>query len=187
MVSVYFTAPVYKIYFFKILLYLNALLLFFPCSYEPLHPWKIRVMEEDDSYTRAAHVFLRDLFQCNLEPHPENVAYMARSRWYRRWNAFLTSQCSPPTKRLKGTQYEVTQNHELREQQQNLEHEKQLLNNASQKLQKVVLQKSQQAVSSSRVGVDKRPSCDDASFVSDVCRRSSLHVAKVRLHHRPPL
>ncbi|XP_045138943.1 uncharacterized protein LOC123520593 isoform X2 [Portunus trituberculatus] len=175
-------------------------------SYEPLHPWKIRMLEEDDSYTRAAHTLLRDLFQCHMEPHPGHVAYMARSHWYLRWNTRLSSQCTPTMKVVQGTQDRVKYQ-ESREQQQKLGHEKQLFN-ASQGLQKVVWQvlqesryealdhnekvqlakerpglqdkdRKQQEPSSSRLNVGKRPSCDDASFVSDVCRRSSLHVAKV--------
>ncbi|KAK8405365.1 hypothetical protein O3P69_001722 [Scylla paramamosain] len=177
-------------------------------SYEPLHPWKIRVLEEDDSNTRAAHVLLRDLFQCHMEPHAGHVAYMARSHWYLRWNTHLASQCTAPTKGPQGTQDRIKQYQESQVKQQELGHEKKLFN-ASQEFQKVVWQiqesqheagdhdekvevvkkqpgqqdkdrhKKQQEPSSPRVNGDKRPSCDDASFVSDVCLRSSLHVAKV--------
>lgn len=207
-----------------------------PFSYEPLHPWKIRVLEEDDSTTRSALALLKDLFRCRLEPHPQQVAYMARSHWYLRWNTRLASQCTVQSKRpqktgiqeqQKGSQElaksrQVTQGHQqgAREQIQQehiLQKRDQLTAeqiqqegieslykehhvNSSQRAQEqtgrsqdhhsetgrqqehvVVREKRMKRKSRSpeRKEAANSPSCDNPSHVSEVCRRSALHVAKV--------
>lgn len=221
-----------------------------PHSYEPLHPWKIRVLEEDDSLSRAALTLLKDLFRCRLESHAQQVAYMASSHWYLRWNTRLASQCRAPakgqqqrgiqeqhkesqelakgwqvTQGQKGASEQVIQKHLLQKRgQQNKEQTGQHTDNRIQQEATRNLYKEQHHVSISHVvqepvwrGQDQQseigrhqkrvhagekwvkqqlrssdgkeassPSCDDASYVSEVCRRSPLHVAKVS-HHQHTL
>lgn len=214
-----------------------------PYSYEPLHPWKIQVLEEDNSATRAAVALLKDLFQCRLEPHARQVAYMANSHWYLRWNSHLTSQCNPPSKvqkqrgiqhKQKGSQQLVKENHgtksqenwvwkQTKQKQRFKKWGKGTNDKIEQQTRKKMLQgkplnvyeehyinsdfqgveeqtkknkdkraatgNNQQYVQEAGMGLEKEPhtprregtfpSCDNASFVSEVCRRSALHVAKV--------
>lgn len=220
-----------------------SLFLFTPLySYEPLHPWKVRVLEDDDSTTRAALTLLKDLFRCNLEPHARQVAYMAGSHWYLRWNTRLASQCTAPAQGLQqgGAQEHGTGAKEAAKEQQGTQGQQgareRVKENSVQKRGKVAnVQMKQQTnkqmqhsgtslyarlqhVASGSQGAQERtrknepgslqkhvqdggkrvnqephsagrieatpPSCDDASFVSEVCRRSALHVAKVS--HAPP-
>lgn len=201
------------------------------------------MLEEDDSLSRAALALLKDLFRCRLEPHTQQVAYMASSHWYLRWNTRLASRCTAPAKeeqervileQQKGSQELVKARHVThgqqgaREQvlqkltlqkhgQENKETTEAQADNYIQKEGTGNLYKEKHHVSGShgvqeqvRRGQDQQseigklqmhihtgenwvkqqprspdakedspPTCDDASYVSEVCRRSSLHVAKV--------
>ena len=101
------------------------------------------MLEEDDNDTREAVVWLRDLFQCDMKPHAQQVNYLENVDLYILWNSHLSSQCASKVKKKKHGRISPFK---------------------------------------------KMPPCNDTSLVSDVCRHSALHVAKVsHLHVLPRL
>ncbi|XP_042223367.1 carbohydrate sulfotransferase 5-like isoform X2 [Homarus americanus] len=128
-------------------------------SYEPLHPWKIKVLYDDDNTTQAAVTFLKDLFHCRLEQHEQQVSYMASQHWYLRSNTRLASHCH------------YQQGDKPEQQQQQGDKPKQEEHQQKQQGEHQERQQQEETSSSS--------SCFNASFVSQLCRSSRLHVAKV--------
>lgn len=150
------------------------------------------MLEEDDNGTRTAVALLKDLFHCDMEPHAQQVAYMARSPFYLRWNTRLSSQCTAPSRinqqksrkpwqgpghekpqgRQKGTRQTQEPHHDIVDHKEKVQVGGKRLNQSEDRHQR------QKPFSGGKE--NNRPYCDDTSFVSDVCRHSSLHVAKVR-------
>lgn len=207
------------------------------------------MLEKDNSITRAAVALLKDLFRCHLQPHARQVAYMANSHWYLRWNSRLASQCTEPAKlqkqrdiqeQQKGSQQlgkgkQRTQNQQNRVKELTKEkHGLQKLRNETngqikqqsgkevhqegtvnlykehhrvvsdfQEMQELTKKNHDKQIETEnnqqydkvhavRGGMKQEPrspdrkvtppSCDNTSFVSEVCRSSALHVAKVSHH-----
>ncbi|XP_037777751.1 carbohydrate sulfotransferase 3-like [Penaeus monodon] len=62
-------------------------------SYEPLHMYGVKVMDQDDARTRSALVLMKDLLLCRLESHSDQVSYMGRCDFYLRQNVYLKGHC----------------------------------------------------------------------------------------------
>ncbi|XP_047469207.1 carbohydrate sulfotransferase 5-like [Penaeus chinensis] len=79
-------------------------------SYEPLHMYGVKVMDQDDATTRSALVIMKDILLCRLERHANQVDYMSKRRFYINQNVYLRDHClmSDPKGRaslLRNTSY----------------------------------------------------------------------------------
>ncbi|XP_063592841.1 carbohydrate sulfotransferase 3-like [Penaeus indicus] len=62
-------------------------------SYEPLHMYGVKVMDQDDARTRSALALMKDLLLCRLDSHSDQVFYMGRCDFYLSQNVYLRDRC----------------------------------------------------------------------------------------------
>ncbi|XP_042892103.1 carbohydrate sulfotransferase 3-like [Penaeus japonicus] len=138
-------------------------------SYEPLHMYGVRILDQDSEDLRYALVLMKDLMRCRLQKHPDQVSHMGRQDFYFQQNTFLNNLCrrdngmySCKNATYVGEVCGSAELHVVKVLRLSLKWVRPLLENSDLDFQVIYLARDPRAVLSSRVKEDWcTPSCQN--------------------------